>query len=196
MNEITVKLKCSISEIKEILKNRNFDIKNSYILDDTYYIPQDIDIDKFDIRDILNKAILLRDIEEHFSNKEIRKSTKLTFKQKQFAMNGDILSQEKVDCGVTNKEDAKRFIEVIGYKRLMNIRENGTIFTNGELEIDVKDIINGEDLIEIEIVENNEKLNTIDKLKDEINKLEIPIDTSNYFVKKAEIELEKILNKV
>lgn len=193
MNEITVKLKCSISEIKEILKNRNFDIKNSYILDDTYYIPQDIDIDKFDIRDILNKAILLRDIEEHFSNKEIRKSTKLTFKQKQFALNGDILNQEKVDCGVTNKEDAKRFIEVIGYKRLMNIRENGTIFTNGELEIDVKDIINGEDLIEIEIVENNEKLNTIDKLKEKINKLEIPIDTSNYFVKKAEVELTKLL---
>ena len=72
MNEITVKLKCSIAEIKEILKNKNFDIESYYILDDTYYIPQDIDINKFTIRDILNKALLLRDIEEQFSNKGIK----------------------------------------------------------------------------------------------------------------------------
>ena len=77
MNEITVKLKCSIAEIQEILKHKNFDIESSYILDDTYYIPKDIDINKFAIRDILNKAILLRDIKEKFSNKKMRKSLKL-----------------------------------------------------------------------------------------------------------------------
>ena len=193
MNEITVKLKCSITEIKEILKNKNFDIESSYILDDTYYIPQDIDINKFAIRDILNKAILLRDIEEHFSNKVMKKCTKLTFKKKQFASNGDIVSQEKVDCGVTNKEDARRFIEVIGYKSLMNIKEKGTIFTNGEIEIQVKDIVNGDNLIEVELIENSKNYDTIDKLKKAINELELPIDTSDYFVKKAELELAKLL---
>lgn len=193
MNEITVKLKCSIAEIKEILKNRNFDIKSSYILDDTYYIPQDIDINKFAIRDILNKAILLRDIEECFVNGETRKNIKLTVKKKEVAKNGDILSQEKVDCDVMNKEDAEKFIETIGYKKLMNIKENGTIFTNGELELGIKDVVSGENLIEIETVENNEKLNTIEKLKNEINKLQLPIDTSNYFVKKAEVEFSKLL---
>ena len=193
MNEITVKLKCSITEIKEILKNKNFDIESSYILDDTYYIPQDIDINKFTIRDILNKALLLRDIEEHFSGKGMRKSTKLTFKKKQFASNGDIANQEKVDCGVTNKEDARRFIEVIGYKNLMNIKENGTIFTNGEMKIQVKDIVNGDNLIEVELIENSKNYDTIDKLKKAINELELPIDTSDYFVKKAELELAKLL---
>ena len=193
MNEITVKLKCSIAEIQEILKNKNFDIESSYILNDTYYIPQDVDVNKVAIRDILNKAILLRDIEEHFSNTGKRKNVKLTFKKKQFAANGDIVHQEKVDCEVTNKEEARRFIEAIGYKRLMSIRENGTIFTNGEMEIEVKDIVNGDKLIEIEIVENNKKLDTIGKLKNEINKLQLPIDTSDYFVKKAEIELAKLL---
>ncbi len=193
MNEITVKLKCSIAEIKEILKNKKFDIESSYILDDTYYIPQDIDINKLDIRDILNKAILLRDIEEHFSDKGMRKSTKLTFKKKQFTSNGDIANQEKVDCGVTNKEDARRFIEVIGYKSLMNIKENGTIFRNGEMEIQVKDIVDGDNLIEVELIENSKNYDTIDKLKKVINELEIPIDTSDYFIKKAEIELAKLL---
>lgn len=193
MNEITVKLKCSIAEIKEILKNKNFDIESYYILDDTYYIPQDIDINKFTIRDILNKALLLRDIEEHFSGKGMRKSTKLTFKKKQFASNGDIANQEKVDCGVTNKEDARRFIEVIGYKNLMNIKENGTIFTNGEMKIQVKDIVNGDNLIEVELIENSKNYDTIDKLKKAINELELPVDTSDYFIKKAEVELAKLL---
>ena len=193
MNEITVKLKCSIAEIKEILKNKNFDIESYYILDDTYYIPQDIDINNFTIRDILNKALLLRDIEEHFSGKGMRKSTKLTFKKKQFASNGDIANQEKVDCGVTNKEDARRFIEVIGYKNLMNIKENGTIFTNGEMKIQVKDIVNGDNLIEVELIENSKNYDTIDKLKKAINELELPVDTSDYFIKKAEVELAKLL---
>ena len=139
------------------------------------------------------KAILLRDIEECFVNGETRKNIKLTVKKKEVAKNGDILSQEKVDCDVMNKEDAEKFIETIGYKKLMNIKENGTIFTNGELELGIKDVVSGENLIEIETVENNEKLNTIEKLKNEINKLQLPIDTSNYFVKKAEVEFSKLL---
>ena len=47
--------------------------------------------------------------------------------------------------------------------------------------------------LEVETNKNNKKFDTIDKLKEEIDKLKIPIDTSDYFVKKAEIELEKVL---
>ena len=48
-------------------------------------------------------------------------------------------------------------------------------------------------LIEKETVEDNPKLNTIDKLKEKISKLQIPINMDDYFVKKAEIKLNKIL---
>lgn len=190
MNEITLKLKCSVAEIKEILKNKNFNIESSYILDDTYYVLQDVDISILPIREILNKAILLRNIEEQFADMTVKQNTKLTYKQKEFAKNGDIINQSKVECEVTDIQDARKFIETIGYKKLMNIKENGTIFTNGELEIDVKDIINGDKLIEVEL---SEKFNAVDRLKEELNRLQLPIDTTNYFVKKAEVELEKLL---
>lgn len=49
---------------------------------------------------------------------------------------------------------------------------------------------NGDKLIEIE---ENEQLDTIDKIKCELEKLDIPIDCNDYFIKKAEIELRKIL---
>ena len=61
------------------------------------------------------------------------------------------------------------------------------------LKIAIKDVKNEELLIEIEIVEGNNQYDTIDKLKQEIKELKLPIDESNYFVKKAEIKLAKIL---
>ena len=74
----------------------------------------------------------------------------------------------------------------------MNIKEEDEEYTNGEIELAIKDIENGANLIEIE---ENEKFDTIEKLKKELDKLKIPVDTSNYFVKKAEVELEKILKQ-
>ena len=56
----------------------------------------------------------------------------------------------------------------------------------------VKNINNGDKLIEIE---ETEEINTIEKLIQKVNEIGIPIYTDNYFVKKAEIELDKILNK-
>ena len=193
MNEITLKLRCSVKKIIKILEDQNFKKISEYVLNDEYYIPQDSDLTILSIREILNKAILLRNIKEIFADMTSKKETKITFKKKQFSQNGDIINQEKFDCEITNIEDGRNLIEAIGYKNIMNIKENGIIFTNDEFQIQVKDIINGDKLIEVELIENNEKFNTIDKLKNEISKFNLPIDTGNYFVKKAEIELAKII---
>ena len=192
-NEITVKLKCSKKEIIKILEDQNFKKGREYVLNDKYYIPHNINTNKLSIREILHTAILIREIEESYPDMSRKKSTRITFKKKEFSENGDIINQEKIDCEIVNTEDGRKLIEAIGYNRLMNIKENGIIFTNGEFEIQVKDIINGDKLIEVELIENSEKFNTIEKLKNEINKLNLPIDKSNYFVKKAEIELAKII---
>ena len=58
------------------------------------------------------------------------------------------------------------------------------------------DIKGGGQLIEVEIVKDNSELHTIDKIKQKIKELEIPIDTNDYFIKKAEIELSKVLQGV
>ena len=66
------------------------------------------------------------------------------------------------------------------------------VYKNGQLELAIKDVKNGDKLIEVE-TEESEELNTIDKLIRKVNELDIPIYTDNYFVKKAEIELDKVL---
>ena len=51
-NEITVKLKCSIKEFCNIIEIKGFEIVDRFLLDDTYFIPKDIDIHKLTPREI------------------------------------------------------------------------------------------------------------------------------------------------
>ena len=46
-------------------------------------------------------------------------------------------------------------------------------------------------MLEIETTEGDFELDTIDKIIKKLDSLDLPVDTSNYFVKKAEIELNK-----
>ena len=54
-NEITVRLKCSIKEVCSILENKNFKFVEKYILDDTYFIPKELDLKEMSHRDILSR---------------------------------------------------------------------------------------------------------------------------------------------
>ena len=188
-NEITLKIKCELNEFYEIMKKKGFKVIDKFRLDDTYFIPKDLKLNKTNIRYILSKAVLVRDI----TDKMTKERPKLiTFKIKEFDENGKILNQESVNCKIYDIEDAKKLLKAIGYKEIMNIIEDDVVYEKEGFEIAVKDIKNGDNLIEIETTDNNE-LDTIEKLIKKVNELEIPIYTDNYFVKKAEVELEKII---
>lgn len=187
-NEITVKLKCSIKEICQILKEKGFQFVEQYLLDDIYYIPNAINIKNMLEREILSKAIILRNIEGYIPNSY--KEYKLTYKKKEIDLDGNIINQSKVDCKILNPNEGKKFLEAINYKTIMRIKEIDYIYKKDELQINIKDIQNGDKLIEIE---ENKQLDTIHKIKEELGKLNIPIYTNDYFVKKAEIELKKLL---
>ena len=77
----------------------------------------------------------------------------------------------------------------------MNIKESDIVYGKEDFEIAIKDIENGDNLIEVETVSNNDNIDTIEKLKTQIINLQIPVDTSNFFIKKAAIELDKIIKR-
>ena len=189
-NEITVRLKCNIKEMCNLLENKNFIVTDEYCLNDTYFIPKELDLENITHREIISKAIILREITETMSNQQI---VKLVFKTKQIDINGDILSQKKYECEILNVKDGETFINSIGYKKLMTIKEYDKSYERDDFKITIKDVENGEKLIEIETVEDNKELDTIEKIKDKVNQLELPLDTNDYFVKKAEIVLKNIL---
>lgn len=186
-NEITVKLKCTYEELEIILKKQCFKELDKYNTTDIFLIPNEIDIMKETSREILKKAILLREFNGITTS---RNSKKITFKIKDINEKGEILSQSSIKCSIDSIEDAKELFKNIGYKEIMKIDELHTSYERDGLKLIVKKNIST-NVILIEI-ETNEKYQTIEQLKQEINKLGIPFDTSNYFVKKAEDELDKI----
>lgn len=189
-NEITVKVKSSKEELINDLNKKGFVRGTTFSLDDYYFIPNDLDIEVLSTRDIISKSIIIRDILDD-NNIYIKK---ITYKIKEIDDNGDILSQESINCEIKDVEQAKTLLQAIGYKQIMNIKEDDIVYYKDNLELAIKDIQNGDILIEIE-AEPNSPFDTIEKLKKVIIDLNIPILPNEFFIKKAEIELNKILNR-
>lgn len=190
-DEITVKIKGNLKEFYKIIERKNFKIVDKFSMNDSYFIPEKLKLSEMSTREILSNAILIRDIRDKISGETVKK---ITFKIKQFDEDGNIVNQSAINCNVYEVKEAKKLFEAIGYKQIMNIYEEDIVYEKDGFQLAIKDIKNGEKLIEVE-TEKSEELNTIDKLIKKINEINIPIYTDNYFVKKAEIELDKILGR-
>lgn len=190
-NEITVKLKVSIEEVQKLLIEKGFVEQYRFSLDDVYFVPKDLSFENLSVREILAKAVLARYIV--VEGRDVPEQ-RLTFKVKKIAENGEILSQMATNCDVENIEDAKKFLEVIGYKELMKIKEYDVVYEKDGFELETKDVVNGDNLIECETNATG-KYTTIEALKQKIVEEEIPIYTDDFFVKKAEVELGKIIGR-
>lgn len=190
-NEITVKIKCDLEHLYRLLIEKDFKIINKFHMDDIYFIPDELDISNLSTREIVSKAILIRNISSKISN---RNTKKLTYKIKEINEKGEILNQESINCDIINIDDAKKLLNAIGYKIIMEIEEDDVVYEKDGFEIAIKDIVNGDNLIEIETTDNDE-FNSVKKLKLRLNDLNIPIFDDDYFVKKAEIELNKVLGR-
>ena len=188
-NEITVRVICSKDELITHLKNQEFKLGREFSLDDYYYIPFSLNIENMSTREILSKAIILRYIVDDGNIIQ-----KITYKIKNIAENGDIISQRAINCDVQNIEDAKKIFEAIDYYEIMNIKEKDIIYYKNNFELAIKFIENSDILIEIE-TEANTKWDTIENIKTIISKMDLPIEKDNYFIKKAENELNKILKR-
>ena len=164
---------------------------DKFSMNDTYFVPKELELSQINTRKILSKAVLVRDVTGKMSN---RRTKLITFKIKNFDEHGNILNQEAVNCNILEIDDAKKLLRAIGYKEIMNIKENDIVYEKDGFQLAVKDIQNGDNLIEIETDEKKEVC-TIEKLIQKVNEIGLPVYTDNYFVKKAETELNKILSR-
>lgn len=188
-NEVTVKIICNKEELIKILKDNGFKREREFSLDDYYFIPNNIDIAELSTRDILARAVIIRYIIDDGNIIQ-----KITYKRKNIDEEGNILSQDSINCDISNIEDAKELFKSIGYSEIMNIKENDVIYYKDNFELALKFVKNGDLLIEIE-TEKNTEWDTIDKIKQIIDNINLPIEKNKYFIKKAENELNKILER-
>ena len=186
-NEITIKITCSNEHLIKYLTDKGFSEGRKFTLDDYYLIPKDLKIDTLTAREILSKAVIIRYIVD--DGKTIQK---ITFKKKNINSDGEIISQKAINCEVLDYKAGINLFNELGYYQIMNIKESDIIYYKDKLELAIKFIKNSNTLIEIE---TNDNFNTVEKLKKLVTELEIPIEEGNYFVKKAEDELNKTLKR-
>ena len=185
--EITVLVKVDYNTLKKELEKNGFQLIEEYELKDDYMISSDINLTNLSKLEILQKCILVRDI--------VSIKKELLYKYKKFAPNGDIIEQGKVECPVTDINKAIKFMKSINYKKLFKIYDKCVVFANKESELIVQ-LVNDKYIfieMESECEHINRKYNSIEELKEDLNKYNLPIDNSNYFVKKAELILAETL---
>ena len=177
-NEITIRISCSKEELIKHLEGKGLKKGRKFRLDDHYLISKTLKKEELTVREILSKAVIIRNI-----GNDGKIVNKITFKKKNINEKGEIVSQTATSCEVFDYTEGIRLFEELGYYEIMNIIEDDIIYYNDKIELAIKDVYNGDLLIE---TETNKNIKTIEELKKIIESLEIPFEKENYFVKKAE----------
>lgn len=182
-NEITVKVNTTYDKLHDILLKNNFIIKEEYTVKDTYMINKEINITELNDLEVLKKCILVRDVVD------IEKS--LVYKNKEYDSEGNIIKQSKIKCPILDIDKGIKFMEEINYIKLFNIIDKCIVYVNNDNEL-VVELVNDKYVL-IELESNPEYINKkytcyLDMIK-ELNSYNLPIDKTNYFVKKAVLVL-------
>lgn len=186
-NEITVEVNTNMNDLIKILESKGFKLKEAYNLNDIYLINKK---DKNnDYLSMLNKCVLIRHIIE--DNKEHKL---LTYKYKEYNKNKEITKQEKINVKVDDIDNSKLLLEKLGFEELIKIYDKLYVYATDRDELVVQSVNNKHIYIEIEDKCHyaNRIYNSVDEMKAVIIDNSIPIKTNNYFVKKAEIELQEM----
>lgn len=187
--EITVLITCSYEELHRKLIDKGFEIKKECVVEDEYMINKDIDINLLPKLEVLQKCILVR---EMIGIKKL-----LLYKAKKYAANGDILEEGKVSCPIMDTSKATDFMKAINYKTLFKIYDKNIVYANETTELTVQ-LVNDKYIfieMEDECRHINRKYNSIEEMKIDLGSYDLPYSKDSYFVKKALIMLEEILDK-
>lgn len=190
-NEITVETVCSIQELNNLLEKLEFKVMEEYDVFDIYMLDKNYNNTENKL-ELLKHCILIRDI----VGKD-EETKKITYKYKEYNEKEEIVKQGKSDCEILDIEEAKNLFEALNYEELIRINDHIIVYSNNIDELAVQVVNNKHIYIEIEEKCNyiNKKYNSLGEMKNVVSKYKIPIKEKNYFVKKAEIELEEKTKK-
>lgn len=188
--EITVETKLSREELDSILKSKGFKIVKEYSVIDEY-MAQKGQVSLDNALETLSKSVLVREIISDENQKL------LMYKYKKYNDKKEIVKQGSIKCPIESIEKAKELLNALDYSKLFSINDHVTVYTNKESELHVQEVNNKHLYIEVEMTCNSidKKYINIDDMIKDLEKYNIPYDKSNYFVKKAEIELLESLKK-
>lgn len=190
-NEITVEVDTGLEELISILENNGFKLKETYDLNDIYLINKTNKKDNY--LSMLNKCVLIRHIIE-----EDKETKMLTYKYKEYNEKKEITKQGKVKVKIDDIDNSKLLFEKLNFEELIKINDHVLVYATDKDELVIQNV-NGKHIyieIEDECHYVDRFYNSIEEMKAVITDNSIPIKGNDFFVKKAEIELQETYGKV
>lgn len=143
--EITVRLVENIEDAIAKLEKNGFKKTHESDIADIYLSNLDIEIKRKNIQELLKHSVLLRNIK--FDGKEIKK---ITYKNKEFDQNGDVLSEQKFNIDCEDLINAEKLFRCLGFYNLIEVKYHVIAFEKNGKEFAFQIVENLGTLIEYE----------------------------------------------
>lgn len=180
-NEITVKLKWGLDETKVNFVNKGVRLITSFVLNDTYLIKKDVDINNESNLQVLSQAIILREVISSNPDKV------LMYKDKKYDSKGNIIESKRYLCPIVDMDKTHELLHAIGYKDCFNVEQECLEYEMNGTNIFLEYVPDIGLFLELE---NNNK--SVDELVNMLNEFGIAYYENDYFVKKASLMLDEI----
>ena len=183
--EITVRLIDKMENAIAKLENKGFKKIRESDVYDIYLSNLDSEIKKENIQEFLKHSVLLRNLKV-----DGKEENKITYKYKELDINGDVISEQKVNMNCDDLKKAEELFSCLGFYKLIEVKYHVIVYEKNGKEFAFQIVENLGTLIEYENVNdftgksvleiNNAKKEMLKEIKEH----DISI-TNEYDVKKA-----------
>ena len=115
--EITVRITESVDKAMDKLEKLGYEIIEEGYIHDIYMTSKYNELNENNIQYILKNSVLLRNIKT--DDEEIKK---ITYKNKEFDDNGDVISEQKINVDINDIEKSQKLFEALNFKKLVEVK--------------------------------------------------------------------------
>ena len=183
--EITVRLIDKMENAIAKLENKGFKKIRESDVYDIYLSNLDSEIKKENIQEFLKHSVLLRNLKV-----DGKEENKITYKYKELDINGDVISEQKVNMNCDDLKKAEELFSCLGFYKLIEVKYHVIVYEKNGKEFAFQIVENLGTLIEYENVNDFtgksvlEINNAKKEMLKEIKEYDISI-TNEYDVKNA-----------
>lgn len=157
--EITVEVFDDIESIDDVLKSQGYEICRVFDLFDYYYSKYSTqELKLMTYNEMIANSFLVRNIVCGDGQKVL-----LTYKNKEFDKNNNVISEEKVNCNIDNVDNALRLFDLAGLNMWNKMLQHISVYKKGDIEFAVQHINGLGTFIEYEEDDTMSNLKTPDE---------------------------------
>ena len=193
--EITLKVNNNFDEIDDILTNKGFEVIKKNRIEDIYLSQYVDELKEDNIPFILEKSVLIRRL--IINDRDINS---IMYKDKKYE-NGDQVYEEKISVDIDDIEKAKKIFFKLGFKKLVEVNYDYSVYSDGEREIVFQDVEGLGMMLEYESNEDFEgkPIESINEEKDrlikDIKSLGLSIEDNTDIRKAIELIKKSLMKK-